>query len=49
MTLYDASGKMIKQFIGNQDAYDVSSLSTGHYTLSVETERGTATFRLLKK
>ena len=49
VSVTDASGKIVKEFANTSEAYDVSSLQPGTYMISVQTEKGTETKKIIKK
>lgn len=49
VSVTDASGKMVKEFANASESYDVSSLHPGTYMISVQTETGTETKKMIKK
>ena len=49
LTLYDTLGKTVFESKENKQSYELSQLGAGTYILNLKTNRGSASYRLLKK
>ena len=49
VTIADASGKLVKEFSEIQENYDIASLKAGVYFVTIKTESGTETKKLIKQ
>ncbi len=48
-SMYDLNGKKVFIFDANKDTYDLSELDSGMYILQIKTNKGAASYKIIKK